>query len=960
MKRAFTRLLSATAILAFAAPSLADTPAAKPAAPAKPTAPALTSSASVPWLFQGSDLPVDDKWRFGTLPNGLRYAIRQNKFPANTLAIRLRIDAGALMERDDEKGYAHFIEHMTFRGTKTVPDGEGVRIWQRLGARFGTDTNAFTGLTQTLYQLDLPKSDPGSMDTALNTLFEMVSSANFDPKLVDIERNVVIAEKAMRETPLAKRIRETTNPVVLAGTRAATADVGGTEETLGKATAERLHAFYDRWYRPERATMVIVGDMDPGALDAAIRAHFGDWSGRGAAPSEPDYGKPEMPKTASVVISDPQAPNQLTLAWVTQHDDRPETLASESIDLTKGVASGILSQRISRKSREGASFLGGGAGVGEQRHIADQTIVQISPKEGAWKQALTETYAILADAVATLPTQDEINELVSNYEASLQSEAAGAGTVQSGNLANALVSSVDRGNVVMEPGVKLELFRKLKAVLTPENVGAAMRTMIQGEARAILMSAQPIDGGDAVLAAALNVARATKAAARTEQKHVSLDDLGRPGTPGKIVWRTTIPDLGVTRVKFDNGVEVDLRPNGYEQAGILVIATVGDGLRALDPQMPPMLWTGSAIVQGGIGPLDLTGLEHAIAGKRIGLNFGAGDRAFTWAGSTTAVQLVDQLRLLDAAIREPRFDSKAFERVRDGFMQNYDSVYASPGSVFGAFAGQPLHDGDRRFAFPTRSEIGAVTPEAFRAFWQPLIAGGPRKVLIVGDIDADAAIEAARQTFGAAVTKPAGRVPASHMALRPPKHIAEPLVFTHRGDPGQLLAASVWATTGSLKDIKQMRALNVAAQIMQTRLFDRFRESEGGTYTPSVSNGQSETFPHYGVLIAASQLKAERLNDFEKATREIAQALAKDGPTADELTRAIAPIVSNNERGRKLNNYWAQMLQGDLDDSRYLTMIRTGVTGYQQVTAADVKRMARKWLAKEPALRIQVKGAPKQ
>jgi len=177
-------------------------------------------------------------------------------------------------------------------------------------------------------------------------------------------------------------------------------------------------------------------------------------------------------------------------------------------------------------------------------------------------------------------------------------------------------------------------------------------------------------------------------------------------------------------VKFDNGVEVDLRPNGYEQAGILVVATEGEGLQALDPVKPSPLWSAPAIIQGGIGPLDLTGLERAVAGKRIGLSFGVSERAFTWAGSTTAVQLVDQLRLLDAAIREPRFDSKAFERVRDGFVQNYDSVYAAPGSVFGAFANQPLHNGDARFTFPTRADVAATNADMFRAFWQPLLAEG--------------------------------------------------------------------------------------------------------------------------------------------------------------------------------------------------------------------------------------------
>lgn len=948
MKPAVTRLLSAVAMLALTSPALA-----------LPAPQIQTAKAPVPWLFEGSDLPVEKAWRFGVLPNGLRYAIRQNRYPGNTLAIRVRIDAGALMEREDEKGYAHFIEHMTFRGTKTVPDGEGIRTWQRLGASFGSDTNAFTSLTQTLYQLDLPRNDPASLDTALNLLSEMVTSANFDPKLVEIERKVVTAERALRRTPLAKRIEDVNKALVLTGTRAALADLPGTDATLGAATAERLRAFYDRWYRPERATVVIVGDADPAMIEDRIRSHFGDWSKRGPAPAEPDYGKPEVPKAMSAVVSDPQAPNQLILNWVSQHDDKSDTYANEAADLTRTVAVQILSRRINRKAREGASFLSGGAGYGEQRHIADNMIVGLAPKQGQWAGALNETFAILADAIATLPSQREIDQITASLESVLQAATAGSATQQSGQLAGQLINAVNAGEVVKEPGTLLDLFYRQRKTLTPENVGAAMRALIQGEARALLLSPIPVPGGDAAFAAMLTQARATKATARTEEKNVSLDDLGRPGTPGRIVSQTTIPDLDVTRVKFENGVEVDLKRTGFEQAGILVVAQAGDGLAALDPAKPSPLWTAAAIVQGGVGPLDIESLERATAGKRIGLGFGVGDRAFSWSGSTTAVQLVDQLRLLDAAIREPRFDSNAFLRVRDAFAQNYDSIYASPQSVFGAFANQPLHSGDSRYSYPTKSDVGRITFEAYRAFWQPLLAGGPRKLVIIGDIDTDAAIEAARQTFGAAVTKPPVKVPPAHLGLKPPAHTAAPLIFTHRGAPDQMLVASVWSTTGALRDLRQLRALNATAQIMQTRLYDRFRESEGGTYTPGVANNMSETYPDYGVLMAYSQIRAERLADFEQATRDVAQALAKDGPSEDELKRAVAPIASGNERRRKLNLYWAQMLQGDLDDPRYVEMIRTAVTGYQNVTTADVQAVARKWLSKPPALRIQIKGVPK-
>ena len=245
---------------------------------------------------------------------------------------------------------------MTFRGTKTVPDGEGIRTWQRLGAAFGTDTNAFTNLTRRSSGSICPRAIRIHGHGPAPAVGD-VSSANFDPKLVDIERKVVTAERALRQTPLAKRIQDTSKAVVLAGTRAANADIGGTHETRprhGGSAARFLQSLVSSRARDG-------GDRrrcDAGGAGRAIRRHFGDWTGQGTPPAEPDYGKPVAPKTTSAIVTDPQAPNQLALNWVTPHDDRPDTPASESADLTRAVAVQILSQRLARKARDGASFLG--------------------------------------------------------------------------------------------------------------------------------------------------------------------------------------------------------------------------------------------------------------------------------------------------------------------------------------------------------------------------------------------------------------------------------------------------------------------------------------------------------------------------------------------------------------------------------------------------------------------------
>jgi zinc protease len=171
------------------------------------SAPAFAQQGDSDWLYRGSDIARDPAWRFGTLPNGLRYALRRNALPAGQVSIRMRVDVGALHEEDSEQGWAHFVEHMLFRGTASFADREARHIWQRLGASFGSDTNASTSATQTVYQLDLPRTDRASIDTSLHVMAEMASSALFDPATVEAEKRVILAEKE-RQSELQTRLGE--------------------------------------------------------------------------------------------------------------------------------------------------------------------------------------------------------------------------------------------------------------------------------------------------------------------------------------------------------------------------------------------------------------------------------------------------------------------------------------------------------------------------------------------------------------------------------------------------------------------------------------------------------------------------------------------------------------------------------------------------------------------------------
>ncbi len=252
---------------------------------------AYATPPSQPWPQTASDLPADSSVRFGTLPNGMRYAIKRNATPKGAVSLRFRIGAGSLMERDNEQGIAHVLEHMAFRGSAHVPDGDMVKKLQSLGLTFGADTNAFTAATQTVYAFDVPKNDAVSVDTALTLMREIASNLTISQTALDTERNVVLAEAHLRDVPIQHL--QKSDWAFLYGDRAASALMPiGKETIVAHATDKLVRGFYEAWYRPERATLIIVGDVDPGEMEAKIEALFADWTAKAPPRTAVQYAPP--------------------------------------------------------------------------------------------------------------------------------------------------------------------------------------------------------------------------------------------------------------------------------------------------------------------------------------------------------------------------------------------------------------------------------------------------------------------------------------------------------------------------------------------------------------------------------------------------------------------------------------------------------------------------------------------
>src|SRR5690606_6380755 len=316
-------------LLLLAAASLTVLTAASPALAQAQAQP------SDPWAHATSNIPADADVRFGVMDNGMQYAILRNATPPGQASFRLRIDAGSLMEDEDQRGLAHFMEHMAFSGTTTIPENNLLRILERHGLAFGADTNAYTSFDETVYMLELPRADEAIVDDALRIMREQVSEALMAPDAIDAERDVIVGEQRLRNVP-GLRALEAQLKLLAPGQRISERLPIGDLDVIRTAPRQRFVDFYEAYYRPSRATFVAVGDFDVAELEAKTRGACESGAPKAADGPEPDLGtvQPRGPETR--ILLEPGVLSSISLGYVRAPDRDPDSVAERRDDLVRG------------------------------------------------------------------------------------------------------------------------------------------------------------------------------------------------------------------------------------------------------------------------------------------------------------------------------------------------------------------------------------------------------------------------------------------------------------------------------------------------------------------------------------------------------------------------------------------------------------------------------------------------
>ena len=911
-----------------------------------------TPVAANAWAHTASDVAPDSSVRFGTLPNGMRYALMHNATPPGQASLRLRIDAGSLMEAEDQRGLAHFMEHMAFNGTTEVPEGDLLPILERLGLAFGPDTNAFTSFDQTVYQLDLPRTDDETVDTGLMILREMAGEATLDAEAIDRERGIVLSEERTRASP-SYRVALARYEFLMRDQLAPRRFPIGDVEVLRTAPRDRFTAFYEAYYRPERATLVAVGDFDIDALEAKIRAEFSDWTNPAPDGAEPDLGavQPREPEARVVVEAGIQP--SLTLSWVSPPTDRPDTVAERRRGFVEYLGFAVLNRRLERLSRgEDPPFVAAGGYRSTTLDSQDAFQLSASLQPSRWREALTALEVERRRIAEFGVTRAELDREIAEQTAAFQTYVAGAGTRRTPVLANAIIDAVNEDEVFTAPADEFVRFQAIVAEVTPELVNAALAEAMRGDGPLVFLAVtEPVEGGEAAVMQALADAAAVPVEAAAD--HAALDwPYTDFGAPGEVAERQEIEDLGLTLVRFANGVRLTVKPTDFREDQVLASASIGEGRAGLpNDRVTPMWAASSALIEGGLGRISREDLEQVLASRVVSTGFGLDDDAVMLSGSARPEDLLVQMQLLAAYASDPAFAPQAFERIRTVYGYALAQLDSTPSGVFGRDVGPMLRGGDLRWAFPDAAQIAAADVSELEALLGPILANAPLEITVVGDVEPEAAIQAVAATFGAL---PARAEPsATNTALRFPAG-GETVRLTHSGREDQGMGFVAWATTDARSDVFRARTLSLLSSVMRLRLVEELREGQAVTYSPSASSSSSWTFPGYGYLSASIEAPPERLDGFFADVDRIAAQL-RDAPIeADELERARRPMVEALQRARNTNEYWLSQLSDVQSDETRLPSIRSALADLERITPADLQATAQAYLTPERAWRVVV------
>jgi len=895
---------------------------------------------------------LDPAIRAGQLENGLRYMVRRNTRPEKRAELMLVVNAGSVLEDDNQRGLAHFAEHMAFNGTRNFAKQEIVNYLERIGMRFGADLNAYTGFDETVYLLTVPTDTGTALERGVQILEEWAHGVTFDSAEIDKERGVVVEEWRLGQGASA-RMRDQIFPVLFRGSRYAERLPIGTRESLESFRRDQLLRFYRDWYRPDLMAVIAVGDFDVARVESMIRQRFAGLARPASPRPRTLYPVSDHAEPFVVVATDAEATGTSVDIYYMQATGEQGTHRAYRRSLIENLYNGMLNSRLAELARQAdPPFVGAGSSEGGLVRTRSAYSIGAAVSEGGVLRGLdailTEAERVQRHGFTATELEREKRDLLRYYETAY----AERDKTESSAYANEYVRHLLEGEAVPGIAAEFEMAKAQVPGITLAEVNALVREWVTDRNRVVVVQAPKKEG---LAVPTSNELLAVFAAVESKEiapyRDVVVEDalVSNPPAPGTITATRALA-AGVTEWRLSNGARVLLKPTDFKDDEVVFRALSPGGLSlASDADYISAGFSGTLVASSGLAGFDATQLGKMLAGKAVSMQPAMDDLTEGLIGGASPRDLETLLQLAYLYFTAPREDSTTFRSLLTRFRGYLENQAASPENAFSDTLSVTMAQYHARARPVTVQTLDEIRADRALSFYRDRYADASDFTFVfVGSFTPD--------SIRPLVLRWLGGLPSlsrteswRDTGMRPPSDVVNKVV--RRGIEPKSQTALVFS--GPFTYNRQAtHLLSSLGSVLDMRLREVLREDLGGTYGVNVGPAAArDPWQNYAMTIVFGSAP-ERADSLAAAVFAEIVKLQTDGPDDETLQKVKETQRRTHETNLKENTWWMRQISTATIQGMDVGAALDTPALIEGVTRQQIAQAAREFLRSDRYVRV--------
>ncbi|HWV70644.1 MAG TPA: insulinase family protein [Pseudosphingobacterium sp.] len=905
---------------------------------------------------QDKKLPLDSSVRMGTLPNGFSYFIKTNKQPEKRATLYLANKVGSILEEENERGLAHFLEHMNFNGTKHYPENELIHYLERAGVKFGADLNAYTAFDETVYQLPLPTDDTALWKNGMQIMRDWAADATLDSGEYEKERGVILEEKRLTQRA-SNRMQTQFWPTLFNFSRYAVRLPIGEEEVIRKADLQQIRNFYKKWYRPDLQALIVVGDVDIDRVEEEIKSLFGDLNVSKDTQERPVYAIDLKPQEGFVKATDKENA-QYQVEFFFKREKQPLRYESDfKKELINDLANSLLASRLQEVyRRNNQPYFSAQASAGPLIGNLEAFNIGISLTPGKLKEGFISVWMEIERIKRFGFTDAELKEAKERVERSVELMVKEQDKMASTILADTYLRYFLEGRVFMQTGTQASLILKYLPAVTLTDVSTFVNSYLAEADRTILVLGP--DKDDVALPEQTDVKAWMAVAAgqdlkRFEEETPKTTLLDHSLVPGKIVKKQEMEELGLRHWVLSNGMHIYVKPTNFKNDEVLFLGSSPGGSSLYqDADYRSASNATAFVVNSGLGKLNQNQLVKVLNGKAVRVEPYIGERSEGFSGASSGKDLETALQMIHLYMAQARLDTARFsqilERSKTAMLNRVDDPARAFSDTISNVLGN-YHIRRKPADIEALNQIDST--RLFQIFKERFSDAADFTFVFTGSVQPDS-LQSMVEYYLGSLPALNRHESALDLNIRVPEGKIRKDLFM-----GSANKATVQMVISGTYDyeVKNNLYLDVFRAALSFRLTERLREQEGGVYSPSVQLTKAKQPIGFYTFTLSFDCNPQRMESLISAVKDEWSHLHNEGITMDDLQKFRAEEARALEVGMQSNTFWLNYLEGQLKNEEPLREVLDFSVLLDQLTLENIKKQAGKWLKDDNEIMVTLK-----